>query len=347
LSLGPLMISLKGLTLDDEERTWLQSPAVGGAILFTRNFADLEQLRSLVDEIHAQRSPPLLVAVDQEGGRVQRFNAPFTVLPPMRTLGHRYDLDPKAGRKAAVDFGWLMAAEMLAVGIDLSFAPVIDLDLGLAEVIGDRALHAEPEIVAELADAFVDGMLAAGMVPTAKHFPSHAGARADSHTDLAVDRRDHPVLFDDLLPYRRLIASGLHSIMVGHVSFPLLDELPASLSRWWIQTELRGRMRFAGAVISDDMNMAGASAQGSPSERIALALAAGCDLVLLCNCPELIPEVIDSLAGYTNPAAQLRLMRLRGRLGPDLETLRQSARFIEANRSIQALLQPPELELEG
>ena len=347
MSLGPLMISLKGLALDDEERTWLQSPAVGGAILFTRNFADVEQLTALVDEIHALRSPPLLVAVDQEGGRVQRLKEPFTQLPPMRALGHRYDLDPKTARKAAVDFGWLMASELLAVGIDLSFAPVIDLDLGLAEVIGDRALHPEAEIVAELADAFVDGMLSAGMVPTAKHFPSHAGARADSHTDLAVDRRDHPVLFDDLLPYRRLIASGLHSIMVGHVSFPLLDELPASLSRWWIQTELRGRMRFAGAVISDDMNMAGASAHGSPAQRIALALAAGCDLVLLCNCPEVIPEVIDSLAEYTDPAAQLRLMRLRGRAGPDLESLRRTERFAAASRSIAGLIEPPELRLEG
>jgi beta-N-acetylhexosaminidase len=341
------MISLRGLVLDDEERNWLQSPVVGGAILFTRNFESVEQLTALAAEIHALRSPPLLVAVDQEGGRVQRFKAPFTLLPPMRSLGHYYDLDPKLARKAAVDFGWLMASEMLAVGIDLSFAPVVDLDLGLAEVIGDRALHPEAEVVAELADAFVDGMLAAGMVPTAKHFPSHAGARADSHTDLAVDRRDLPVLFDDLLPYRRLIASGLHSIMVGHVSFPLLDELPASLSKWWIQTELRGRMRFAGAVISDDMSMAGASEHGTPAERVALALAAGCDLVLLCNCPETVSDVIESLKGYTNPAAQLRLMRLRGRTGTGLDRLKQTQRFIDANRTVRRLIEPPELKLEG
>jgi beta-N-acetylhexosaminidase len=341
------MISLKGATLEADERKWLTSPAVGGVILFTRNFSDLDQLTALVAEIHALRSPPLLVAVDHEGGRVQRFREPFTVLPPMRTLGHCYDLNPKAARQAAVEFGWLMAAELLAIGIDISFAPVVDLDLGLSEVIGDRALHAEAEVVAELADAFVDGMLAAGMVPTAKHFPSHAGAHADSHTELAVDRRDHPALFDDLLPYRRLIAAGLHSIMVGHVAFPLLDELPASLSHWWIETELRGRMRFAGAVISDDMNMAGAAAYGSPVERIALALDAGCDLVLLCNCPEVFPQVIESLKNYNDPAARLRLMRLRGRPGRGLEALRQTDRFAHAKYTIESLTKPPTLELEG
>jgi beta-N-acetylhexosaminidase len=347
LSLGPLMFSLRGASLDDDERDWLESPAAGGVILFTRNFESMEQLEALVNSIHAIRSPSLLVAVDQEGGRVQRFREPFTVLPPMRSLGHHYDVDAKAARRAAVAFGWLMAAELLSVGIDLSFAPVVDLDLGLAEVIGDRALHPEAEVVAELADAFVDGMNAAGMVPTAKHFPSHAGAHADSHTDLAVDRRDYPALFDDLLPYRRLIAAGLHSIMVGHVAFPLLDELPASLSRWWIETELRGRMRFSGAVVSDDMSMAGVAEKGSLVDRAALALDAGCDLVLLCNCPEATPEVIDSLETFRDPAAQLRLMRLRGRAGPDLETLRRSARWVEAKRSIDGLVEQPELTLEG
>jgi beta-N-acetylhexosaminidase len=341
------MISLEGTELGSDERAWLASPVVGGVILFSRNFADLDQLTALVAEIHSSRSPPLLIAVDQEGGRVQRFREPFTVLPPMRALGHCYDLDPRAARNAALDFGWLMAAELLAVGIDLSFAPVVDLDLGLAEVIGDRAIHAEAEVVAELADAFADGMNAAGMTPTAKHFPSHAGAHADSHTHFALDRRDHPELFDDLLPYRRLIASGLHSIMIGHVAFPLLDELPASLSRWWITTELRGSLRFSGAVISDDMSMAGVGEYGSPTERIGRALEAGCDMVLLCNSPEATGEVIDSLAGYSDPAAQLRLTRLHGRSASDLATLRQSPRWSAARRSIDALLEKPSLELEG
>jgi beta-N-acetylhexosaminidase len=347
MSLGPLMISLQGPSLAAEEMEWLRSPALGGIILFRRNFEDIAQLTSLVADIHAVRSPPLLVAVDQEGGRVQRFKAPFVELPPPRSLGHLYDRDRRAARKAAVEFGWLMAAELLAVGIDMSFAPVVDLDLGLAEVIGDRALHSEAEVVAELADAFVDGMHSAGMVPTAKHFPTHAGAHADSHTELAVDRRDYPELFDDLLPYRRLIAAGLHSIMVGHVSFPKLDERPASLSRWWIETELRTQFRFKGAVISDDMHMAGAAASGTPAERVGTALAAGCDLVLLCNCPEAVPAVIDSLENYSNPAAQLRLMRLRGRQGPGLDDLRAQARWRSACSIVESLLEPPSLELEG
>lgn len=347
MSLGPLMISLKGPSLDDEERRWLRSPVIGGVILFTRNFDTIEQLAALVAEIHDLRSPSLLVAVDQEGGRVQRFREPFTVLPPMRALGHAYDENAKRARKAAVDFGWLMAAELLALGIDMSFAPVVDLDLGIADVIGDRAIHAEGEVVAELAIAFADGMLAAGMVPTAKHFPSHAGVRADTHEEFATDRRDHPVLYDDLLPYSRLIASGLHSIMVGHVAFPRLDELPASLSRWWIRTELRGRMRFTGAVISDDMNMAGVADGRSPSERIQLALAAGCDLVLLCNCPDDVAQAIESLKGYNDPAAQLRLMRLRGRNGPGLDALRQTARWQDARQSIATLSATPDLTLEG
>jgi beta-N-acetylhexosaminidase len=267
VSLGPLMISLRSTVLDDEERRWLRSPVIGGVILFSRNFADPVQLRALVAEIHALRSPPLLVAVDHEGGRVQRFRAPFTGLPAMRSLGHRYDLEPRAALRAAVEFGWLMAAELIGVGIDISFAPVVDLDLGLAEVIGDRALHRDAEAVAALASAFVDGMQAAGMVATAKHYPTHAGVHADSHTEVAVDRRDYPELYDDLLPYRRLIAGGLHAVMMAHVAFPKLDELPASLSRWWIETNLRRDLGFAGAVISDDMSMAGAADYGTPAER--------------------------------------------------------------------------------
>jgi len=347
VSLGPLMISIGGTTLSDEERHWLASPVVGGVILFTRNFAGIAELERLVAGIHALRSPPLLVAVDHEGGRVQRFRETFLTIPAMRHLGHLHDADPRAARRTAVECGWLLAAELLAVGIDMSFAPVVDLDLGLAEVIGDRAFHRDAEVVADLAGAFADGMLAAGMVPTAKHFPTHAGARADSHTDLAVDRRDYAELFDDLLPYRRLIAAGLHSIMIGHVSFPALDELPASLSRWWIETELRGSLGFAGAVISDDMHMAGAAAWGTHAERVARALAAGCDLVLLCNCPAEVPGVINSLGDYSDPVAQLRLMRLRGRAGPDLKTLRESERWRRARDLIEHLSAPPALKLES
>lgn len=341
------MISLRGTGIDDDEREWLASPVVGGVILFSRNFATIEQLQKLVAEIHALRSPSLLVAVDQEGGRVQRFREPFIELPPMRLLGHRYDIDARNALRLAVEAGWLMAAELIAVGVDISFAPVVDLDLGLADVIGDRALHADATVVAELADAYIDGMQAAGMAPTAKHFPTHAGVHADSHTEIAIDRREYTELFDDFMPYRRLIDRGLHSIMVGHVSFPQLDELPASLSRWWIENQLRREFGFTGAVISDDMSMAGAAVCGSPADRIVKSLEAGCDLVLLCNCPEEIPAAIAALDGYVDPASQLRLMRLRAKPGPDLDSLRASARWRTARLAVEELAAPPELKLEG
>lgn len=341
------MISLRGTALAADEREWLESPVVGGAILFTRNFASPAQLERLTREIHAVRNPPLLVAVDQEGGRVQRLRAPFHELPPMRALGHLYDQDRRAAERTAQAFGWLMAAELRSVGIDLSFAPVVDLDRGLAEVIGDRALHGDGEAVGRLAAAFVAGVDEAGMVATAKHFPTHAGAHADTHTERAIDRRAYDDLADDLLPYRRLIDAGLHSVMLAHVAFPELDPRPASLSPWWIETELRGELGFSGAVISDDMSMAGAADAGRPPERVAAALAAGCDLVLLCNAPEAVPEVLEHLGDYTDPAAQLRLMRLRGGKSVDWDTLHGSPRWRGAVALVDALEARPGLELEG
>src|SRR5690606_11180207 len=209
---GPLIIDLRGTTVTPEERAWLQSPLVGGVILFSRNFESRHQVEDLVAEIHGVREPPLLVAVDQEGGRVQRFRDPFFRLPPLRSLARLYDQDSEAALQAARTFGWLMAAELRAVGIDLSFAPVIDLDLGLADVIGDRALHRDPDVTATLARRFMTGANAAGMAVTAKHFPTHAGVRSDSHTELAEDRRDYEELLDDLAPYRSLIAAGLPSV---------------------------------------------------------------------------------------------------------------------------------------
>jgi beta-N-acetylhexosaminidase len=347
VSLGPLMIDLKGTSIDAEEREWLLSPLVAGVILFKRNFEEREQLERLVADIHAVREPPLLVAVDQEGGRVQRFREPFFRLPPMRTLGRLYDRDPAAALEAARAFGWLMAAELRAVGIDLSFAPVVDLDLKLADVIGDRALHASAEVAATLARRFVAGAGAAGMAATAKHFPSHAGVKADSHTETAVDRRDYEDLLEDLLPYRTLIAGGLTAVMVGHVAFPRLDPKPASLSPWWIKSQLRGELGFNGAVVSDDLSMAGASVVGTPADRAMQALEAGCDLVLMCNAPHDVPSVLDALAGFVDPAAQVRLMRLRGRGGLGWNALHASDEWRRASALLEPLCRPPELELHG
>ena len=347
MSLGPLMIDLKSTSIDADERAWLESPLVAGVILFKRNFADREQLERLVADIHAVREPPLLVAVDQEGGRVQRFREPFFRLPPMRALGRLYDRDPDAALDAARAFGWLMAAEMRAVGVDLSFAPVVDLDLRLADVIGDRALHSSAEVTAKLARRFVAGAGEAGMAATAKHFPTHAGVKADSHTEIAVDQREYEDLLDDLVPYRRLIAAGLAAVMVAHVGFPRLDPRPASLSPWWIKSQLRGELGFNGAVISDDMSMAGAAIGGTPAQRVRQALDAGCDLVLLCNAPYDVPAVLDALRGYVDPAAQVRLMRLRGRGRLDWDTLRASDEWRRASAMLGPLCERPDLELHG
>ena len=341
------MISLRGKGLDADEREWLESPLVGGVILFTRNFESVEQLTRLVAEIHAVRQPPLLVTVDQEGGRVQRFREPFFRLPPFRALGRLYDEERELALRTAGACGWLMAAELRAVGIDMSFSPCVDLDRGLAKVIGDRSLHREAAAVAELARRFTAGAKKAGMAITAKHFPTHAGAHGDSHTDFAVDNRALADLEDDLTPYRDLVANGLPAIMVAHVSFPAVDSRPASLSRWWIGEYLRGELGFKGAVISDDLSMAGASVAGSAAARVQLALEAGCDLVLLCNAPEQVPGVLDSLQGYVNPAAQLRLTRLHGRGGFDWETLHASTDWQKASALVASLRERPTLTLHG
>jgi beta-N-acetylhexosaminidase len=347
VSLGPLMIDLKGHSVDSEEREWLASPAVGGVILFRRNYADRRQIADLVTEIHAVRGPPLLVAVDHEGGRVQRFREEFFALPPLRTLGHLYDEDQEAALKAAAAFGWIAGSELRAVGIDLGFSPVVDRDLGLAEVIGDRALHSDARVVAELAGRFAAGAKRAGMEITAKHFPTHAGAVSDSHTERAVDRRELAQLDDDLLPYRKLIANGLHSIMVAHVSFPAVDPAPASVSSWWVKGMLRQQLGFTGAVIADDMSMAGAAVVGSVGERVRAALDAGCDLVLLCNAPNDVPRAIEALEDYVNPSAQLRLTRLHGRGGSEWEALHASPEWERAQAVVAALRARPELELRG
>ncbi len=347
MSLGPLMIDVQGTALSEEEREWLSAPAVGGVILFTRNFVDVAQLQDLVQSIRALRTPELLIAVDQEGGRVQRFQAPFTRLPAMRALGHDYDEHPQRALAAARQLGWLLAAELRAVNIDLSFAPVVDLDRGLADVIGDRALHENADVVALLACELAAGAKDAGMDVVAKHFPTHAGARADSHTALAVDGREYSAVLDDLVPYRRLIEAGLHGIMAAHVSFPQIDPRPAGFSSWWLREQLRGELSFGGAIFSDDLAMAGAGIAESCAERAVIALEAGCDMVLLCNRPQDVPQTLEQLNDKASPRSQLHLMRLRGRGGESWEALRSSRKWREACVALERLDVTPTLSLEG
>jgi beta-N-acetylhexosaminidase len=313
MSLGPLMVDVAGLSLSDEDRQVLSHPLVGSVILFSRNYADPAQLKKLVADIRAVRSPPLLVAVDHEGGRVQRFRQGFSALPPVRRIGQAFDADPRAGLIMAQELGWLMAAELLSHGIDFSFAPCVDLDYGLSEIIGDRAFHARADAVAQLAGAYMRGMREAGMAATAKHFPGHGAVVSDSHLALPVDRRDLPDLTAELLPYRRLIANGLAAVMVAHVLFPAADRVPASFSRRWICDVLRGDLSFSGAVFADDLSMAGAAVIGSLTERAQRALVAGCDVLPVCNDRAGLLRLLQEFQPASDPASALRLVRMRGR----------------------------------
>lgn len=346
MTLGPVMLDLQGFELSPEEAGLLAHPAVGGVILFARNYASPTQLQALTEAIHAVRRPPLLVAVDQEGGRVQRFRDGFTRLPPAHLLGHQYDLDPGAALALAETAGWLMAAELRAVGVDLSFAPVLDLDRGVSEVIGDRAFHRDPEAVGRLAGRYAAGMRSAGMIATGKHFPGHGGVVADSHLSLPEDRRAYADLLEDIRPFERLIGQGLGAVMAAHVVYGRLDTRPASFSAWWLGQELRTRLRFRGAVFSDDLCMGAARVMGTPPERARAALAAGCDMVLVCNDHQAAAAVLAGLEGFSEPAGQVRLARLHGARAPGRDELTGARRWREAVAAVSGLDRAPRLELE-
>lgn len=347
MTLGPLMIDVAGQHLTVEDRELLAHPLVGSVILFTRNYDNPTQLAQLVSGIHAVRSPALLVAVDHEGGRVQRFRPGFSVLPAVRGIGHHYDLDRGVGLEMARQMGWLMAAELLACGIDFSFAPCVDLDYGVSEIIGDRAFHARAAAVGELAVAYMHGMRDAGMAATAKHFPGHGAVVADSHVALPVDRRELVDMEQDIAPYRLLIANGLPAVMVAHVLYPAVDNVPASFSRRWIAEILRREMRFAGVVFADDLSMVGAEAVGGVVERAERALAAGCDVLPVCNSRASVIRILDELAVPADPASKLRLVRMRGRKQPGPEALRSSAAWAAGQQWLARSTATPELKLEA
>jgi beta-N-acetylhexosaminidase len=342
------MLDLRGPRLLPEEREVLLHPAVGGLILFARNYESPEQIAALIAEVHALRDPPLLVAVDHEGGRVQRFREGFTRLPPCSVLRELYDDDPQLARRYALAFGWLLAAELRAVGVDLSFAPVLDLDKGLTAVVGNRAFHRDPHAVAALAYAYMRGMQRAGMKPVGKHFPGHGSVAVDSHFAVPVDERGfEEIEHSDLIPFRALIRRGLPALMPAHVIYPKIDAKPAGFSSIWLQEILRGRYGFNGAIFSDDTNMAGAAVGGNPPERVQLALSAGCDMVLVCNKPDTAIEVIECLADYRDLQAQERLARMRARPAADLSLLRQNAVWQTASARVQELCARVSLENVG
>ncbi|MEJ2601802.1 MAG: beta-N-acetylhexosaminidase [Gammaproteobacteria bacterium] len=347
MSLGPLMVDVEGVDLTPADRDLLAHPAVGGVILFSRNYDSPEQLRALTAAIHAVRTPPLLVAVDQEGGRVQRFREGFTALPAVRWLGRRYDADPEQALRLARHAGWLLAAELGAAGVDFSFAPVVDLDWGLSEVIGDRAFHGSPEVVGELASAFVHGMQDAGMAAVAKHWPGHGAVVADSHHELPVDRRSYADIMEDMKPFERLVRAGVPGIMTAHVVYSEADPRPATFSPWWVGEELRGRLGFDGAIFSDDLSMKATESLGSMSRRARAALEAGCDMVLVCNDRDKAAATAERLGEYRNPPGLVRLARFHGRGRTGRETLLAGERWQALRSELAEAMDRPVLELDA
>jgi beta-N-acetylhexosaminidase len=344
---GPLMFDLAGPELQPEEREMLQHPAAGGIILFSRNYVDPDQLRGLIDSIHAARRPALLVAVDQEGGRVQRFHEGFTPLPPANWFGRLHDEQGKASLAVVREAGWLMAAELRALGVDFSFAPVLDLGRGLGSVIGDRAFHHSPMITAQLAQAWLAGVREAGMAGVGKHFPGHGGVKEDSHIELPIDeRRFEDLLMEDLIPFQRMIEFGLEAIMPAHVIYPHSDPAPAGFSRFWLTDVLRVRLGFQGVIFSDDLNMAAADAAGDYPARAHAALDAGCDMILVCNNQPQAAKVMRTLEGYENPVSQTRLVRMHGRKGLGRNALHQERRWKTAVRLIGDYNDAMPLELD-
>ena len=336
LPLGPVMADVAGHALTDAERTRLLHPGVGGVILFQRNYQSPEQIAALCRDIHALRSPHLLIGVDHEGGRVQRFREGFTPIPPMRAIGETWDEHPQRARRLARDAGYVIGAELRAAGVDFTFAPVLDLDYGSSGVIGNRAFHRSPQAVTDLAHALVLGLQEAGVSAVGKHFPGHGFVAADSHLAIPVDERALADMeFADLVPFRQLIDLGLAGIMPAHVIYPRVDSQPAGFSRKWLTEILRGQFGFEGVIFSDDLTMEGASGAGGITERAMAALEAGCDMVLVCNRPDLVDELLDRLRWPPAPVSLIRLARMHGRPHPPSRTaLHESQRYASAVRHL-------------
>ncbi len=347
MTLGPLMLDVAGEALTPAERRLLKAPAVGAVILFARNFKSVEQVTDLIVDIKSLRSPELLVAVDQEGGRVQRFQSGFTRVPPMREIGRVFDEDAARARALAREAGWLLGSELSAVGVDFSFTPVVDLDRGVSEVIGDRAFHAKPDVVGELATALMRGLADAGQVAVAKHFPGHGGVAADSHLELPTDRRELADLADDLAPFQRLSREGIAGVMTAHVVYAACDPLPPTLSPWWLGTVLRQQLAFDGVIFSDDLDMQATRQFGSIPECASDALAAGCDMVLVCNNRSAAEATAERLEDYASPPSMLRRARLRGTQPTSMTTLQASDRWLRSRDLMAALVATPEFELKA
>jgi len=322
------MVDVEGKTLDREDREILEHPLVGGVILFTRNYESREQLGHLIQQIHEVRDPRLIVAVDHEGGPVQRFRDGFTHLPAAAQLGNLYRHDDEHALKLVRDVGWLLAIELRAIGMDISFTPVLDIEKAGSHVLQDRTYHSDPQVVAEMARQLMSGMQEAGMQATGKHFPGHGGVRGDSHHELPVDERSFEDIYAlDILPFERMIHYGLAGIMPAHVVYRQIDPNPAGFSRYWLQDVLRRRLEFSGVIFSDDLSMAGAHVVGGYTERAEAALDAGCDVLLVCNNRQGAAEILDQVRPKPNPVLQTRIARMHGKIVDGLMEYKENPRW--------------------
>jgi beta-N-acetylhexosaminidase len=340
MKLGPVMVDVSGLELTPDDIERLQHPQVGGVILFARNFAAPLQLIQLAHSIRELRTPHLLIAVDHEGGRVQRFKHGFTTIPPMRELGKLWDRDPAQALAAARGCGFVIGSELQAHGVDFSFAPVLDVDYGESSVIGDRALHADPNVIAVLAEALQAGLTAAGMASVGKHFPGHGYVRADSHHEVPLDERTLTEITQrDLIPFQRMVRSGMGGVMPAHVIYPKVDSKPAGFSSTWLQKILREKLSFEGLIFSDDLSMEGASTAGGVMARANAALNAGCDVVLLCNDPRAQDTMLEGLERRpVAPTLARRLERMRGKT-LSAATLKANAAYLAATENLARIRQ--------
>ncbi|GFO71430.1 beta-N-acetylhexosaminidase [Bathymodiolus japonicus methanotrophic gill symbiont] len=330
LPVGPIMIDISGTMLSPYDIEKITHPNTGGVILFTRNYAEPRQVAELCKQIKAARNGPILIAVDQEGGRVQRFQNGFTRLPPVAAFTENPELSEEAG--------WLMAAELLVLGVDFSFAPVLDIDCGVSQIIANRSFSPDPELTCQLASSFTKGMRSAGMAATGKHFPGHGAVALDSHLTLPIDKRDLDTINSkDILPFKQLINEGLEGIMPAHVVYPAIDELPAGFSAIWINEILRKQLSFNGAVFSDDLSMEGAACVGDFDERAKLARQAGCDMILVCNNESAAEQVLESTPIEHNAIRDQRLLAMLGKSSLTAQELKQSSRWKTASQQLTQL----------
>lgn len=340
MSLGPVMLDIAGTQLTAGDINRLLHPLTGGVILFTRNYLDVHQLVELTQQIHALRNPPLLIAVDHEGGRVQRFQKGFTKLPAMRELGKIWDRQPARARHLAKQVGFVLAAELNTCGVDFSFTPVLDLDYGQSCVIGDRAFHHDPNAVSDLAHHLMLGLKMGGMSAVGKHFPGHGYIQADSHLEKSIDQRRYlDIEMNDLIPFQQMIDLGLAGIMPAHVIYPKVDQHPAGFSTVWLQKVLRTELQFEGCIFSDDLSMQGAADYlESIVKRAQTALSAGCDMLLVCNNPQGADEILNQLQWEMSAASLSRLARMHARNNfGSMEKLREIGDYVQAIREISMI----------